>query len=224
MLIKNHQLFSKNTPKYKTNSYKLNYINKPNIIRLDLHQNKMGEAYHIKDPFATYFLTFQVVKWIDVFTRKTYRDIVVQSFNYCIKEKGLVVYAWVIMSNHVHCIVNSTPGVLADTVRDLKTFTAKQIIKSIQENGESRKEWMLIQFKQSGLEKSQQFQLWTHENHAIEINPYQPMFMQSKINYIHNNPVSAGIVTKPEEYIYSSANQYYTGKASLIPVEVIVLS
>ena len=182
----------------------------------------MGEAYHIKDPFAKYFLTFQIVNWIDIFTRKTYRDIVVQSFNYCIKEKRLVIYAWVIMSNHIHCIVSSTPGQLSNTIRDLKTFTAKQIIKSIQENGESRKEWMLIQFKQSGLEKSQQYQLWTHENHAIEINPYQPMFMKSKINYIHQNPVRAGIVSKPEEYTYSSANQYNTGKTSLIPVEVIV--
>ena len=182
----------------------------------------MGETYHIKDPFATYFLTFQVVNWIDIFTRKRYRDTVVKSFNYCIKEKGLVVYAWVIMSNHLHCIVNSIPGELSNTVRDLKTFTAKNIIKSIQEDGESRKEWMLIQFKQAGLEKSQQYQLWTHENHAIEINPYQPMFMQSKINYIHNNPVRAGIVTKSEEYIYSSANQYYTGAKSLIPVETIV--
>jgi len=181
----------------------------------------MGEAYHIKDSAATYYLTFQVENWIDIFTRKRYRDIVVQSFNYCIKEKGLVVYAWVIMSNHVHCIVNSTPGELANTIRDLKSFTAKQIIKSIQEDGESRKEWMLIQFKQSGIDKGQQYQLWTHENHAIEINPYQPAFIQSKINYIHNNPVRAGIVKHPEEYIYSSANQYYTGIKSLIPVEVL---
>lgn len=40
------------------------------------------------------FLTFTVVFWIDVFTRKEYKHIIVNSLNYCIKEKGLTVNAW----------------------------------------------------------------------------------------------------------------------------------
>jgi REP element-mobilizing transposase RayT len=147
----------------------------------------MGQAYHIKDPQSTHYLTFQIIHWIDIFTRQRYRDIVVQSFNYCIQHKGLQVYAWVIMSNHIHCILQSTTGKLADTIRDLKSHTSKQIIKSIQEEPESRKEWMLVQFKQSGISKGQQFQLWTHENHAIDIPPQYTNMLHTKINYIHNN-------------------------------------
>ena len=81
---------------------------------------------------------------------------------------------------------------------------------------------MLIQFKQSAVDKGQQYQLSTHENHAIEINPFQPAFMQSRINYIHKKTIRAGIVINPEDYIFSSANQYSTGKVSLIPVEEVV--
>lgn len=182
----------------------------------------MGQAYHIKDGQEVHFLTFQIVNWIDIFTRQRYRDIIVQSFNYCIENKGLIVYAWVIMSNHVHCILRSKDNNLADTIRDFKSHTSKQIIKSINEQWESRRDWMLVQFKQMGLAKGQQHQVWTHENHAILIAANQHHMLQTKLNYIHQNPVRAGIVANAEEYIYSSAKQYYTGKQEgLIPIEII---
>jgi hypothetical protein len=68
--------------------------------------------------------------------------------------------------------------------------------------------------------KDGNFQVWTHENHAIEV--YGNSFLQSKVEYIHNNPVRAGIVRKAEDYKYSSAGNY-TGKEGLIAVIPIVL-
>ncbi len=65
----------------------------------------MSRKYKFKDQTAIYFVTFAVVNWIDVFTRLQYKDIVVQSINHCIKNKGLVVFSWVIMSNHVHILL-----------------------------------------------------------------------------------------------------------------------
>ena len=43
----------------------------------------MGEGYQIRDQNRVYFLTFQVVGWADVFSRKVYRDIIIDSLNYC---------------------------------------------------------------------------------------------------------------------------------------------
>lgn len=54
-----------------------------------------------------HFLTFTVIDWVDVFTRKEFKLEIVDSMNYCIREKGLIIYAWVIMSNHVHVIDRS---------------------------------------------------------------------------------------------------------------------
>lgn len=78
----------------------------------------MGNAYQIHDQSALYFLTFQVVGWADVFSRKDYRDIILDSFEFCRKNKGMELYAYVIMTNHVHCMMRSKNEKLSDLVRD----------------------------------------------------------------------------------------------------------
>lgn len=86
-------------------------------------------SYRIKNEEGLYYLTFATVEWIDVFTRKRYKDIVVESLRYCQKEKGLALYSWVLMSNHMHLIVKAKEGYkLSAIIRDFKKFTAQQII------------------------------------------------------------------------------------------------
>ncbi|OFX83092.1 MAG: hypothetical protein A2W99_13350 [Bacteroidetes bacterium GWF2_33_16] len=68
----------------------------------------MPTGYQIEDQNAAYYLAFQVVFWIDIFTRKIYRDIIIESLKYCQQEKGLEVYAFVIMSNHIHLLARSS--------------------------------------------------------------------------------------------------------------------
>lgn len=169
----------------------------------------MGNAYQIKDQEATYYLTFQVVGWADVFSRQIYRDIIIDSFKYCIENKGLELFAYVIMTNHVHVIMRSKNGNLSDIVRDFKKYTSKQILELISSsNIESRREWLEMIFKYHARfnKRAGERQLWTHENHAVELSTNE--MMDSRLNYIHNNPVRAGIVQNPEDYIYSSASNY----------------
>jgi hypothetical protein len=64
-----------------------------------------GDSYKIENQNGVYFLTFTIIDWIDLFTRKEFSIVVVDSLNYCIKEKHLVVYAYVIMSSHMHMVV-----------------------------------------------------------------------------------------------------------------------
>ena len=100
----------------------------------------MGYAYKIADGGAVYFITCTVTKWVDIFTRKTYCDIVIDSLNFCIEKKGLIVYGYVIMSNHVHLLVQAKNEDLSDILRDFKKFTSQTIIRTIEENKqESRK-------------------------------------------------------------------------------------
>lgn len=179
----------------------------------------MSGGYQIRDQEAIHYLTFQVVGWVDVFTRKRYKDIIVDSFEYCQIHKDLVIHSWVIMSNHIHCILSSKISKLLDTIRDFKRHTSKAILQSINEETESRREWMLQQFKFAALkhERNENYQFWTHENHPIELSG--EMFDQ-RLAYIHNNPVEAGIVEHAEEYIYSSARDY-TGIKGLIEIDNI---
>jgi len=93
------------------------------------------------------FLTFQVVDWIDIFTRKIYKDILIDSFKFSMDNKGFQLFAYVIMSNHVHLIANSSTGKLSDSIRDLKKFTSRNIVETIHNIPESRRSWILKRFK-----------------------------------------------------------------------------
>lgn len=91
----------------------------------------MSTGYQIQDQHAMYFITSTVVDWVDVFTRQRYRDIVIGSMNFCCENRGLKIYGYVIMSNHIHLIVSSEAGILSDTLRDFKRFTATNIIEEV---------------------------------------------------------------------------------------------
>lgn len=173
---------------------------------------------------SLHFITCTVVGWVDVFTRAKYKDIVIDSLRYCIENKGLVLNAYVIMSNHIHFMGYAKTGyVLSDILRDFKTYTSKQILKSIiEDSGESRQEWMLRMFKYFAKYNSNNttYQFWKNDNRPIELE--SPRWINNRLNYIHNNPVNSGLVKEPEHYIYSSAINYTKG-LGLIEVENIDL-
>ena len=106
----------------------------------------MSTGYHIDEPEGLYFVTLQVIDWIDVFTRQAYKEMLVENLVYCQKHKGLNLFAYVVMSNHVHLLVQSQNANLSGTLRDFKSYTSKIIIAVIEQGNESRKTWMLRQF------------------------------------------------------------------------------
>ncbi|MCH8534800.1 MAG: transposase [Flavobacteriaceae bacterium] len=172
----------------------------------------MGGGYQIRDQSKPHFVTFTIINWIDVFSRKSYKDIIVNNLNYCINNKGLIVYGYVIMSNHIHLIIQSQHGDLSGLIRDFKKFTSKAILKQIQTSKESRRDWLLNLFHKSieSHKRNKTFQLWKYGNHPEEINSEK--FLWTKLDYIHLNPVRASIVEKASEYIYSSAKNYVFNK------------
>lgn len=175
----------------------------------------MKAGYIIRDQTKPHFITATVVDWIDVFTRKIYKDIVIDCFNFCIINKGMMLYGYVIMSNHIHLVVQSEEGKLSALIRDFKKFTARTILEKIRSVPESRREWMLARFKKATESHSRNtnYQFWQYGNHAEEI--YSAKFLWSKLDYIHLNPVKAGIVSKASDYVYSSASNY-VGKESVL--------
>jgi putative transposase len=167
----------------------------------------MSEKYKT-DNDGLYFVSFSVVGWMDVFTRREYQEILIQSLQYCQKNKNLKLYCYCILPSHVHLITYSEKGDLSGILRDMKSFTAKQLIKAITENPlESRKEWMLHQFKYYGKNspQKQEMQFWKHDNHSFFL--YSNKMIQQKVDYIHMNPVESGFVNQPHEWRMSSANE-----------------
>lgn len=168
-----------------------------------------SSQYHIRNPEGAYFLTMTVIDWVDVFTRPAYRHIIVDSLRYCQQAKGLRLYTWCLMSNHLHIIAAADDGLnLSDILRDVKKFTSKRIIKEIQEEPESRREWMLHRFAYAGKFEAnvKEYKFWQDGNQAKEC--ISPAFTFEKLNYIHQNPVRNQIVEEAEHYLFSSARNY----------------
>ncbi len=67
----------------------------------------MSRNYKFKNQAKLYFVSFATVNWIDVFICREYKDIVVDSLIYCIEHKDMELYAWCIMSSHVHLIMGT---------------------------------------------------------------------------------------------------------------------
>ena len=169
----------------------------------------MSDKYKIYEPDKAYFLTLTVVGWIDVFTRKNHKLVIVDSLKYCQENKGLEIFSWCLMPNHLHLIARSSgKELLADIIRDFKKFTSRKIVNQIIDDPESRRGWMLNYFEYSGkyLKAIRKYKFWQSGNHAKII--YSPKFFYNTLDYIHNNPIKEMIVAKPEDYIFSSARNY----------------
>lgn len=181
-----------------------------------------GDRYYIHDQHSTHFLTFTVVEWTDIFTRPVYKHIITDSLNYCVGRKGLEVFAWVLMTNHMHlvCRVNP-PFTLSDFMRDFKKYTSKQIINAIEQNAESRRDWLLHRFSIAAVltRRAKMYKVWTDDNHAIYLEDKVPLFQ--KIDYVHNNPVKQEIVDEAHHYCFSSACDYAGSHRGLVKLSIL---
>lgn len=176
----------------------------------------MSRKYKFHDGDKMYFVTYGIVGWIDIFTRDDYRKIILDSLTYCCQNKGLEIFAWCLMTNHVHLIIGTNKEPMEHILRDHKRHTSEQLTKAIKNNAaESRKEWMLQLFSSHAADNSNntQYQVWQQHNKPIEL--YTPEVIFKYLDYVHNNPVKAGFVSQPEYWLYSSAIDY-TGQKGLL--------
>jgi putative transposase len=173
----------------------------------------MSRKYKFLNKEGLYFVSFATVYWLDVFTRPIYCDIIVDSLVYCKNNLGMELYCWCIMPNHIHLIYKVRENNPEIVLGRFKEFTAKKLIKAIEENiQESRKEWMLWMFKRAASKSSnvKHCQFWQHHNKPIEL--WSAEVIEQKADYIHNNPVEAGFVHEGWHWKYSSAIDYIDGK------------
>ena len=176
----------------------------------------VSRKYKNHDQTDAHFMTYATVGWVDALSRPLYKDIVVDSLAHCQREKGLELFAWCIMSNHVHLIARAAEGrQLQDILRDHKKFTAKKIVEAIISNPqESRREWLLPLLRRP----DGSIRFWQHDLHPIWLRT--PAVIDQKLDYIHMNPVTEGLVDEPQHYPYSSAAAY-AGMPSVLNVEII---
>ncbi len=176
----------------------------------------MSRKYQFYKKDGVYFVSFATVYWLDIFVRQLYCNTVVESLDYCRKNKGLEIYCWCIMPSHIHLIIRAKDNNPEIVLGKFKEHTSKQLTKQITENAEeSRKEWLLWMMQRAASKSSNvtNSQFWQHHNKPIEL--WTPEITEQKVNYIHNNPVVSGFVIEPSDWKYSSAIDYAGGKGLL---------
>lgn len=110
----------------------------------------------------------------------------------------------------LHLILRAKNENLSDVIRDFKKFTSKKIFHMIKENtSESRRKWLSKTLSYQG-----RIWFWEEGYHGEEVQSQS--FFDSKVNYIHMNPVKAGIVEKPEDYLWSSAGDFFGVRKGVI--------
>jgi len=153
-----------------------------------------------------YFMTCTVLHWIPIFTRPETVDILLSSLRFLIRE-GFVLYAYVILENHLHIVAYSK-----DISRDIarfKSFTAGQVINYLKEK-HVKTILDQLEFYMKSYKTDRKNQLWEEGVHPEMIQNYE--MLRQKIDYIHNNPVKRGFVDLPEHWKYSSARNYVKQK------------
>lgn len=188
----------------------------------------MSEKYKIKDKDKAYFVTLTVIKWLDIFISHDYNEIILESLKYCQHYKGLSIFAWVLMPDHMHMVVRADGEyTLSEILRDFKKYTTKRIIKQLKQEPENMMDYipvnknvLLNEFEKAGrnLKRIKKYKFWQDGNHPKEIITNH--FLNEKVNYIHMNPVEGMLVSNPEDYLYSSARNY-ADLDYLIDIELI---
>jgi putative transposase len=177
----------------------------------------------VTNQHACHYITFNTVDWVDVFIKPVYKRIIANTLNEFIATRGLTVFAWCLMTNHLHLLLQAKDGTgLSMIERDFKRITTTHILEAMEMEQELRRGWMLERFEHfsQSLKKIEKYQVWQSCSNPEFLDFKQPMKVKEYLGYIHDNPVRDRIVLLPDDYVFSSAGDYAGRKG---PVHVTVI-
>ena len=154
--------------------------------------------------YYPHYFTATILEWKRLLKPDKYKELIISSLDYMVKANRIAVYGFVIMINHFHLIWHIKEGqVKSDVQRDILKYTAQIILKDLRKNHP----YTLERFRVDASDR--RFQIW--ERNPLSIELYSEKVLLQKLNYLHENPVRAGLVNQPTDYTYSSAS-FYNGK------------
>ncbi len=163
-----------------------------------------------------YFVTTTVINHARVFTEEKYCDILIQNIKHYRQKYQFKILGYVIMPSHFHWIVEVEParGTISDVMRDIKKYSAWDIMDALKQSGEID---LLRMFKAEAKYISDQRRKFWMKRFDDQVVRNAGM-LRTKLEYIHDNPVKAGLVSSAEEYKYSSARNYIFNDHSVLQV------
>lgn len=183
----------------------------------------MSRSYRIfKELHYAYFVTWTIVDWLNIFSEASYCQIALDSLAYIRTHKKTELNAFVIMPSHIHAILWPEDGInVSDIIRDFKRFTSRKI--SSEAEKQNRMDWLkrfTLARSQNRAQDISTYQVWQEGSHPEAI--FTEKFARQKMDYIHMNPVKAGLVKTADEWIYSSARAYFLDEETYPPTDLLM--
>jgi len=169
--------------------------------------------YRIYENQSPHFLTCTVVDWLPLFSSPAVVEMLYTSWRFLQVHERMIIYAYVIMENHLH-LVAASPD-LSKEIGDFKSFTARQIVDDLRKKQAQDVLRRLAQGK-AVYKQDREHQVWQEGSHPQLIQGEE--MIRRKIDYIHYNPVKRGYVDEPTHWRYSSARNY-AGLPGLLDIE-----
>src|SRR5262249_8887127 len=157
---------------------------------------------------ALFYVTFSVVDWLPIFVSESACKIVTESLNFCHRQKGLRINAYVIMPTHMHAILFHTDfqaKALEQVVTDFRKYTGRRLADFCAEH--MPKSFQAVLAEHAGEDRERR--LWQPTGHPVQMETQS--FWQGKIDYLHNTPVRKGLVRHAEDWRFSSAGYWASG-------------
>lgn len=189
-----------------------------NVKSISGSRTPANRPYSITPEFEYYFCRDTIIGWRYLFVAPEFFEVIVESFKYCRREKGLRVHGYVVMPTHVHSILSARDGNLSDILRDFKRWSSRRLSALLEEK---RNVWLLKYFSTAAdfAGRGNDYKVWQSSSHPECI--YSDRFFREKLDYIHMNPVRKGFVAEPEGWLYSSARNYMLGDESVMEIDMI---
>ncbi len=156
-----------------------------------------------------FFVTATVLNFNKVFIRNTYCNILIKNIIHYQERYKFEILAYCIMPSHFHWIIKTDPlkGNVSSIMQDIKKFSSWDIMECLEKDKSP-----LLNAFMNVKTKGQKRQFWMHRFDDEVIRDEKMLW--TKIKYIHNNPVEAGIAPKiinipALETIYLMINQLF---------------
>ena len=163
----------------------------------------MAHRFLISQDSPSLYITIVTKDRLPVFRNERLKQLLCAAMNEARQSAGFLLFAYVIMIDHLHLLTNR-PSTTSDLLRVLKSLTARRVIDYLKEKNFASS---LAKLQHQELRRKHKYSLWQVEKNVLPVFS-EGMFMQ-KVNYIHQNPVRAGLVEKASDYRWSSYRMWH---------------
>ncbi len=168
--------------------------------------------FQVSRDSPAYYLTSITDNRLPIFRTDALKQVLCDALNEARISAGILIFAYVIMPDHYH-VVTDNAREMKEVLRYLNGISARRIIDHLKAQGHQES---LAKLRIQQRDNKHKHSVYQHHPNALRITGEDALLQ--KVNYIHLNPVRAGLSDLPDEYKFSSARQWHRREMEVEPL------